>query len=126
MKTRFGCPVRATIDLVSGKWKVQILWHLSFGPKRFSELRKVLPGVSEKVLTTQLRQLEAGGVLARKVNRVVPPQVTYFLNKPGEQLIPLMQELCDWGSEHFGIEPTMRRPPQLKNNNGREARRANS
>lgn len=112
-KTRFGCPVRATIDLVSGKWKVQILWHLSFGPKRFSELRKVLSGVSEKVLTAQLRQLEAGGVLARKVTRVVPPQVTYSLNKPGEQLIPLMQELCDWGSAHFGIQPTMRRPPQV-------------
>lgn len=112
MKTRFGCPVRATIDLISGKWKVQILWHLSFGPKRFSELRKVLPGVSEKVLTSQLRQLEAGGVLARKIKPVVPPQVTYFLKKAGEQLIPLMQDLCDWGSEHFGIAPTMRRAMQ--------------
>jgi DNA-binding HxlR family transcriptional regulator len=112
MKTRYGCPVRATIELISGKWKVQILWHLSFGPKRFSELRKVLTGVSEKVLTAQLRQLEAGGVLARKITPVVPPQVTYYLSKPGEQLIPLMQELCDWGSEHFGIQPTMRRGEQ--------------
>ena len=126
MKTRYGCPVRATVDLISGKWKVQILWHLSFGPKRFSELRKVLRGVSEKVLTAQLRQLEAGRVLSRAVTPVVPPQVTYSLSKPGEELIPLMQELCDWGSEHFGIEPTMRRPPQIKNNDGREARRANS
>lgn len=126
MKTRYGCPVRATVDLISGKWKVQILWHLSFGSKRFSELRKVLPGVSEKVLTAQLRQLEAGGVLSRKVTPVVPPQVTYSLSKPGEELIPLMQSLCDWGSEHFGIEPTMRMPPQAENANGREARRANS
>jgi DNA-binding HxlR family transcriptional regulator len=126
MKTRFGCPVRATIDLVSGKWKVQILWHLSFGPKRFSELRKVLPGVSEKVLTAQLRQLEAGGVVSRKITPVVPPQVTYFLNKAGDELIPLLQELCDWGSVHFGIEPTMRRPPQVKTANGVAARRASS
>ena len=108
-KLRYGCPVRATIDLMSGKWKVQILWHLSFEPRRFAELRKLLSGVSEKVLVDQLRQLQADRVVQRKATATVPPQVTYSLSKAGEQLIPMMEDLCKWGSKHFGIEPTLRR-----------------
>jgi len=61
MKTNFGCPVQGTINVLSGKWRVLVVWHLGFMPRRFAEIRKLLPGVSEKVLTAQLRQLEKDG-----------------------------------------------------------------
>ena len=76
MKDHHGCPVQASINVLSGKWKVQIRWHLSFGPHRFAELRKKLPEISEKVLADQLWQLEADGVLTRKVTTTNPPQVS--------------------------------------------------
>ena len=80
MKAYYGCPVQATVNVLSGKWKVMILWHLSFGPRRFAQVRDLLPGVTEKVLTGQLRQLEADGVIGRRSTRDVPPKVTYFLS----------------------------------------------
>jgi DNA-binding HxlR family transcriptional regulator len=110
MKDHFGCPVQASINVLSGKWKVQILWHLSFGPRRFAQIRKKMPKISEKVLTEQLRQLESDGVIARQVTPSLPPQVTYSLNREGEKLVPLMESLCSWGSAHFGIKPNLPRP----------------
>jgi DNA-binding HxlR family transcriptional regulator len=110
MKDHHGCPVQASINVLSGKWKVQILWHLFFGPHRFAKLRKKLPKISEKVLTDQLRQLETDGVLDRRITSTIPPQVTYSLNAEGEKLIPLMETLCNWGSAHFGIKPNLPRP----------------
>jgi DNA-binding HxlR family transcriptional regulator len=109
MPERYGCPVQATIDLVAGKWKVQIIWHLSHGALRFAQLRNKLGSVSEKVLTAQLRELEAGGVVSREASDSVPPAVTYSLNDAGMKLVELMYGLCDWGSEHFQIAPTMPR-----------------
>ena len=110
MKDHHGCPVQASINVLSGKWKVQILWHLSFGPRRFAQIRKKMPKISEKVLTEQLRQLESDGVIARQVTPSLPPQVTYSLNREGEKLVPLMESLCSWGSAHFGIQPNLPRP----------------
>jgi DNA-binding HxlR family transcriptional regulator len=110
MKDHHGCPVQASINVLSGKWKVQILWHLSFGPRRFAQIRRKIPRISEKVLTAQLRQLESDGVLSRQVTPSVPPQVTYSLNREGEKLVPLMESLCSWGSAHFGIKPNLPRP----------------
>ena len=110
MRDHYGCPVQASINVLSGKWKVQILWHLSFGPRRFAHIRKKLPRISEKVLTDQLRQLESDGVIAREVTPSLPPQVTYWLNHEGEKLVPLMESLCTWGSAHFGIKPNLPRP----------------
>lgn len=109
MKEHYGCPVQATINLISGKWKVQILWHLSFGARRFAEIKRLLPGVTEKVLTDQLRQLERDKVLKRTVTKDVPPKVSYALSAPGRRLVPLMKDLCGWGSKHFGIEPTLQK-----------------
>jgi len=109
MKDPHGCPVQAAINVMSGKWKVQILWHLSFGPLRFAALRNKLRRISEKVLTDQLRQLETDGVVQRHVLHSVPPAVTYSLNAEGEKLVPLMESLCDWGSAHFHIEPSLPR-----------------
>ena len=104
MQPNYGCPVKATTKVLAGKWKVAIVWHLSFGTKRFAEIRNLLPGVSEKVLTAQLRQLEDDGVLRRWVMPSVPPRVDYELTTAGRELIPIMQSMCDWGSKHLGIE----------------------
>jgi DNA-binding HxlR family transcriptional regulator len=114
MKDHHGCPVQATINVLSGKWKVQILWHLSFAPLRFAEVRKRLRRVSEKVLTDQLRQLESDGVIQRHVTPSVPPAVTYSLTAEGGKLVPLMESLCDWGSKHFQIEPNLPRQPVVQ------------
>ncbi len=88
-----------------------ILWHLSFGPRRFAALRRKLPNISEKVLAAQLRQLESDGIISRSINPTVPPQVTYSMNEAGRRLVPLMEPLCAWGSRHFGIKPTLSRHP---------------
>ena len=112
MKNHFGCPVQGTINVVSGKWKVLAIWHLGFHSKRFAELRKLLPGISEKVLTSQLRQLESDGIVQRKVRHASPPQVTYSLTRAGEQLIEPLSTLCAWGTEHLGIPPNLPRYPK--------------
>jgi DNA-binding HxlR family transcriptional regulator len=109
MKPHFGCPIKATTNLISGKWKVLILWHLAFAPRRFGELRDLLPGVSEKVLTMQLRELERDLLLVRTSLPSNPPQVTYSLSPTGEELIPVLEAMCGWGVRNLGVEPTL--PP---------------
>ena len=113
MQPIYGCPVKATTKVVAGKWKVAIVWHLSFGTRRFAEIRDLLPGVSEKVLTAQLRQLQKDGVLRRIVSPTVPPRVDYELTEAGWELIPIMQSMCDWGQKHLGIMPTLPRKVPL-------------
>jgi DNA-binding HxlR family transcriptional regulator len=110
MKDHFGCPVQATSNVIAGKWKVLILWHLSFGSRRFAELRDLLPGVSEKVLTAQLRQLESDGILQRRVTPSVPARVDYMLSAAGNELIPVMQAMCAWGTKHLGVQPNLPHP----------------
>ena len=112
MKAHHSCPVQATINVLSGKWKVQAVWRLSFGPLRFAELRDLLRGVSEKVLTAQLRELEKDGIVNRAAAPSSPPKVTYSLSPSGQTLIPLLEGLCDWGSKQFGIKPNLPRHPQ--------------
>jgi DNA-binding HxlR family transcriptional regulator len=114
MKNHYGCPVQGTINAVSGKWKVLAIWHLGFGAKRFAQLRELLPGISEKVLTSQLRQLETDGIVRRQVQRASPPQVAYSLTRAGEELIDPMSALCEWGTKHLGIPPTLPRNPKGK------------
>jgi DNA-binding HxlR family transcriptional regulator len=111
LKSHFGCPVQGTINAIGGKWKVLLIWHLGFGPKRFAQLRKLLPGVSEKVLTAQLRQLEKDGIVDRRVKPSSPPQVTYSLTGAGEELLDPMSALCGWGTKHLGIPPNLPRYP---------------
>ncbi len=113
MKDHHGCPVQATVNLISGKWKVQILWHLSFRPRRFAEIRKKLKTISEKVLTEQLRQLEKDSLVLRRATTSVPPQVTYSLDAPGEELVPTLQTLCDWGCNHLDMKPSLPRHPKV-------------
>lgn len=111
MKDHNGCPVQATINVLSGKWKVQIIWRLSFGNLRFAQLHKKLRDISEKVLTDQLRQLERDGIIQRHVSGTVPPAVTYSLSAEGEKLVPMLESLCDWGSAHFHLKPNLPRRP---------------
>ena len=112
MKDHHGCPVQATINLLSGKWKVQILWHLSFQPLRFAELRKKLKDISEKILTEQLRLLEESGLIHREATSSIPPAVTYSLTPEAGSLIPLLENLCDWGCVHFEMTPSLPRPKE--------------
>jgi DNA-binding HxlR family transcriptional regulator len=114
MKDHHGCPVQGTINAFSGKWKVLAIWHLAFGPKRFAQLRDLLQGVSEKVLTAQLRQLETDGIVRRKVKDVSPPEVTYSLTRAGEELIRPMSVLCAWGTRYLGIPPSLPRYPKVQ------------
>jgi DNA-binding HxlR family transcriptional regulator len=107
MKEHFGCPIQATSNVMSGKWKVLILWHLSFSSQRFSELRGLLPGVSEKVLTAQLRELESDGLVIRISAGTVPRRVDYRLSAAGAELIPIMENMCDWAGVHLGVLPNM-------------------
>jgi len=110
MKENHGCAVQAAVNVLTGKWKVLILWHLARGQMRFAGLHRKLNKVSEKVLTEQLRQLEADGVIQRQVSNSVPPAVTYSLNEEGLKLVPIMETLCDWGSEHFQMKRSFPRP----------------
>jgi DNA-binding HxlR family transcriptional regulator len=108
MKAHHGCPIQATSNVISGKWKVLILWHLSFQSYRFSELRELLPGVSEKVLAAQLRELERDGLVLRRSAQTVPPRVDYRLSHAGDELIPIMEQMCEWAGAHLGVAPTFR------------------
>ena len=111
MKNHFGCPVQATTNPIAGKWKVQIVWHLAYGPRRFSELRRLLSNVSEKVLAAQLRELESEHIVKREAATTQPPQVTYSLSSAGRELLPALQLLCTWGTKHLGVQSRL--PPLL-------------
>jgi DNA-binding HxlR family transcriptional regulator len=114
LRNHYDCPVQGTINAVSGKWKVLAIWHLGFTPKRFAQLRKLLPGVSEKVLTAQLRQLETDGIVHREITHSSPPQVTYSLTSAGEELIEALSVLCSWGTRYLGIPSNLPRYPRRK------------
>jgi len=103
VKDHFGCPVQATTNAISGKWKVQIVWHLAYGPRRFGELRRLLNGVSEKVLIAQLRELAMEHVVSRESSGTQPLKTVYSLSPAGKELIPALQLLCSWGSQHLGV-----------------------
>ena len=95
------CPVEVTLSVIGGKWKPLILWHLSEGGvRRFLELQRTIPGITRKMLTQHLRELERDGVVGRQVFDEMPLRVEYSLTKYGLTLRPLMRVLCDWGSKH--------------------------
>ena len=95
-----ACPVETTLTLISDKWKVLILRDLLQGTKRFGELKKSIGHVSQKVLTSQLRQMEESGLLTRKVYAEVPPRVEYTLTDVGYSLKPIMDAIWAWGEEY--------------------------
>jgi DNA-binding HxlR family transcriptional regulator len=98
---KYNCPVEAALDVIGGKWKVLILCWLKERMHRFGELRRRIPGISERVLTQQLRELERDGIVHREVYPEVPPRVEYSLTEFGQTLRPLMGMLNDWGQTHL-------------------------
>src|SRR5262249_51591207 len=97
-----GCAVEACLEVIGGKWKGVILYHLmASGVLRFNEIQRLKPSLSPRILTAQLRELEEDGVIVRKVYPVVPPKVEYSLSKAGESLKPLIRAMRDWGDEYL-------------------------
>ena len=95
-----ACPVETTLTIISDKWKVLILRDLMTGTKRFGELKKSIGNVTQKVLTSQLRQMEESGLLTRKVYPEVPPRVEYTLTELGYSLKPILDAMWTWGEEY--------------------------
>ena len=96
-----NCPVAATLDLIGGKYKALILWHLADKKLRFSELRKVISTATPKMLTQQLRELESQALIHREVFPVVPPKVEYSLTELGRSLLPILVAMRDWGADYM-------------------------
>ena len=96
----YYCPVEVSLDKIGGKWKPLILWHLRPQTRRFGELKRLIPTITEKMLTEKLRELEADGLIHREVYREVPPRVEYSLTPYGRGLNSILEQLCDWGKRH--------------------------
>lgn len=101
MKDRVSdCPIEGAMVLLSGRWRALILYYLSRGPMRFNELMRANEGISQRMLTRDLRDLEAAGVVAREIFPEVPPRVVYSLTAAGERLLPIIDALGDWWEAH--------------------------
>ena len=98
----YGCPVEATLDVIGGRWKGVSVFFLLNGTKRFNELRRLLPEVTQRILTLQLRELERDCVVRRKMYAEVPPKVEYSLTEFGRTLEPVLQTMREWGVQYVG------------------------
>ena len=104
----YSCEIEVTLEIISGKWNALILWTLGTqGTKRFGELKRELSGVTQKMLTQQLRTLEKYGIVERTIYHEVPPIVEYSLTEIGQKLIPIFKELDIWGKEYIEQENSM-------------------
>ncbi len=100
MTDKHFCPVTATMSVIGGKWKPIIMWAIGAGTRRFGEIRRMIPGITQKMLTQQLRELEVDGVIHREVYAVVPPRVDYSLTAYGRTLVPILKVMAQWGEAH--------------------------
>jgi DNA-binding HxlR family transcriptional regulator len=108
----FGCPMEMTLDMIGGKWKALILWHLAEdGVLRFGALKRLFARVTQKMLTQQLRELERDGLIHREIYHQVPPKVEYSLTEMGQSLIPALKELNTWGWKFYETEGRFRMSP---------------
>jgi len=103
---RYRCAVEATLDVVGGKWKGVIVYHLLGGTKRFNELPRLMPDVTQRVLTLHLRELEQDGIIQREVFAEIPPRVEYRLTPLGETLLPVLRIIEAWGEEYQRVTKT--------------------
>ncbi len=109
----YRCPMEVTLDLIGGKWKALILWHLSQEPAvRFGVLGRIHPQLTQKMLTQQLRELEADGIIHREVYRQVPPKVEYSLTDQGRALAPVLGSMEVWGKGYVAQAPVPGAPPR--------------
>ncbi|MBA2612808.1 MAG: helix-turn-helix transcriptional regulator [Bacteroidetes bacterium] len=99
-KEVYQCPVTATLSVIGGRWKPIIIWTLSNGSKRFGQLDAIITGISRKILTEQLKELEADGLITRTEYKEIPPRVVYELSEKGKSLKPVMKAMCNWGTEN--------------------------
>lgn len=113
----YYCGVEATLDLIGGKWKALILWHLLEKPLRFNELCRKIPHVSPKMLTQQLRELENCRLINRKAFPVVPPKVEYSLTCFGRSLLPILEVMRAWGDDYLRRIDTVDAQPCEKHGN---------
>jgi len=97
--TYYYCPVDLTLQIVGGRWKGIVIWNLREEKKRFSELKRILVTINDKMLSQVLKELEEQGIVNRKVFEVVPPKVEYSLTKEGKKLLPIMQAMNDYGQK---------------------------
>jgi DNA-binding HxlR family transcriptional regulator len=112
------CPVAVALSVIGGKWKLQVVYCLLSGTRRFGELRRLIPDATQQMLTTQLRELEQAGVLHREVYAQVPPKVEYSLTELGRSLEPIVVQIYTWGEwycdqngmEHWQIRKKMEKP----------------
>jgi DNA-binding HxlR family transcriptional regulator len=93
----FHCAMDITMNYIGGKWKTVVLWYLRKDKKRFGELKKLIPNITEKMLSLQLKDLESDGIVRRKIYPEVPPKVEYYLTDFGKTLIPMLEEIAKWG-----------------------------
>ena len=100
IETHLTCPAEFTADLIGGRCKIVLLWYLLQGVHRFSDLQRAVPGITQKVLTHQLREMERSGLLTRTVYAEVPPKVEYQLTPLGLTLKPVVDAMHQWGAEH--------------------------
>lgn len=105
--TEYHCPMELTIDLIGGKWKSLILWHLAENTLRFSELKKALPKITQKMLTQQLRDLEQSGLVERFIYTQVPPKVEYSLTSAGKTLLPILKTMYQWGIDYANMNESI-------------------
>ena len=98
--TFFYCPVDLTLSVIGGRWKGLVFWNLREEPRRYGEIKKILVGINDKMLTQVLRELEQCGIVNRKVYEVIPPKVEYSLTEEGRKLLPVMQLMQEWGNKY--------------------------
>lgn len=100
---QYTCPIEITLSIIGGKWKTIILWHLSNHEiLRYGELKKSLNGITHKMLSKQLKELESDGLIDRKEYQQIPPKVEYSLTKRGQTMIPLLDTMCQWAHDNMG------------------------
>jgi DNA-binding HxlR family transcriptional regulator len=111
-----NCPVKLTASIIGGKWKPSLLFHLEGRTRRFCELQRLIPGLTKKMLTQHLRELERDGIVHRKVYAEVPPRVEYSLTRHGESLKPILKLMSAWGTRHrarYGVPTALPQKPEM-------------
>ncbi|QHT66339.1 helix-turn-helix transcriptional regulator [Rhodocytophaga rosea] len=98
------CPVTATMEIIGGKWKLLIMYLISNDINRFGKMSMMLKGISKQMLTSQLRELEADGIIERKIYAEIPPRVEYFLTRKGKSLLPIVNMMKEWGLAYIREE----------------------